>query len=153
MRCLICDKYFSDDVLKLRYQYYHFIKETNYFFRELFSLDNSSKRCDECKIEFKNCRLKKNHNFLVHYQQTGGSINQQLPVNTLRRGPVIYYSINFQQHKDFYEFYDEKIVDSFFDSVKEPFFPNERVEFKMQGFVETKNYQRAETVELENIRI
>ena len=150
MKCLICDKYFNDGVLKLHYQYHHFINESNYFFRELFSQDNSSKRCDECKIEFKNCRLKKNHNFLVHYQQTGGSMNQQLPVNILRRGPAIYYSINCQQRKDFY---DEKIVNSFFDSVKECFSPNERVEFKMQGYIKIKNYQRTETVELENIRV
>ena len=153
MRCIIYDKYFNDDVLKLHYQYYHFIKESNYFFRELFSPDNSSKRCDECKIEFKNSRLKKDHNFLVHHQQTGGSMNQQLPVNILRRGPIIYYSINFQQHKNFYDFYEEKIVDSYFDLVKERFALNETVEFKMQGYVEIKNYQRAETVELENFRV
>ena len=66
-------------------------------------------------------------------------MNQQLLVNILRRGPVIYYSINFQQHKDFYDFYDEKIVDSFFNSLKEHFVPNEKVEFKMQGYVEIKN--------------
>ena len=76
----------------------------------LFSPDNTSKRCDECEIEFKICRLKKNHNFLFHYQQTAGSRNQQLPLNILRRGPITYYSINFWQHQDFYDFYDKKIV-------------------------------------------
>ena len=74
-------------------------------------------------------------------------------MNTLRRSPVIYYSINFEQHKDFYDFYDEKIVNSFFDSVKERFVPNEKVEFKMQGYVEIKNYQLTEMVELQNIRV
>ena len=48
-------------------------------------------------------------------------MNQQLPVNILQRGPITYYSINFHQHKNFYDFYDEKIVDSFFNSVKELF--------------------------------
>ena len=153
MRCLICDKYFNDDVLKHHYQHFYFIKESNYFFRELFSPDNGSKRCDDSQIEFKCCRLKKNHNFLVHYQQTGGSMNQQLPVNTSRRVPVIYYSINFQQHKDFYNFYDEEIINFFSDSVKERFGPNERVEFKIQGYVEIKNYQHTEAVELENTRV
>ena len=46
--------------------------------------------------------------------------------------------MNFQQHKDFYDFYDEKIVDSFFNSVKKRFTLNERAEFKMQGYVEIK---------------
>ena len=78
MRCLKCNNNLNDEVLKLHYQYYHSINENNYFFKELFLPDNACKRCDECKIEFKNCRSKKNHNFLFHYHQTGGNRNQQL---------------------------------------------------------------------------
>ena len=97
MRCLICNANFSDDVLKSYYQYYHFISENNYFFMELFSPGNISRKCDECKLEFKNCRLKNNHNFVFYYNQTGGSRNQQLSINVLRCGLKIYYSINFYQ--------------------------------------------------------
>ena len=62
------------------------------FFRQIII----KKKCDECQIQFKNCRQKKNHNFLFHKnQETGGSINQQGHVNVLRRGPIIYYSINY----------------------------------------------------------
>ena len=96
MRCLICNGNLDVEVLKTHYQYYHSISKDNYFFRELFLPDNNSKKCDECQIEFKNCRQKKSHNFLFHrHQQTGGAINQQLPVNVLKRGPITYYSINF----------------------------------------------------------
>ena len=85
MKCLICNATFSDDVVRLHYQVYHSINKNIYLFRELFSPDNLSKRCDECKLEFKNCRLKKkNHNFLLHYNQLRGSRNQQLPFNGLR---------------------------------------------------------------------
>ena len=60
MKYLLCDSTFKDvDVLKSHYQFYHFINKNNYFYGELFSPDNISKRCDECKIEFKNCRLQK----------------------------------------------------------------------------------------------
>ena len=45
-------------------------------------------------------------------------MNQQLPVNVLKRGPITYYSINFDQHKDFYDFLDERIFDRFFDLLK-----------------------------------
>ena len=55
------------------------------------------------------------------HQQTGGAINQQLPVNVLKRGPITYYSINFYQHGHFYDFYDEKTVDRFFNSVRNLF--------------------------------
>ena len=149
MRCLICNATFSDDVLKSHYLDHHSINENNYFFRELFSPDNVSKRCDECKLEFKSCRLKKNHNFLLHYNQVGGSRNQQLPINVLRCCAIFYYSINFYQHKNFYDFYDEKIVDAFLNSVYERFVPGK--DFKIQGYFEIINYQQTKIVK--NTRI
>ena len=59
----MCNENFNVEVLKIYYQYYHSINENNYFFREIFPPDNNSKRCDECQIEFKNNRKKKNHFF------------------------------------------------------------------------------------------
>ena len=121
--------------------------------RELFLPDSNSKKCDECQIQFKNCRQKKHHNFLFHrYQQTGGPINQQLPVNVLKRGPITYYSINFYQHENFYDFYDERTVDAFFNSVKNTFVSDDK-EYKMQGYFELKNYQWTQPIELENTRV
>ena len=72
------------------------------------------------------CRQKKKSN-----QQTGGAINQQLPVNILKRGLIMYYSINFYQHKIFYDFFDDKIVDRFFNSVQGSFESVRGKEFKM----------------------
>ena len=52
---------------------------------------------------------KKNHCFLVHReQQVGGAINQQLPLNILKRGVITYYSINHFQHKNYYDFFDAR---------------------------------------------
>ena len=82
---------------------------------------------------------------MFHYQQIGHGRNQQLPFNILRRGPRIYYSINFQQHKNVYDFSDERIADYFFDSVHERFVPGN---LKMQGYDEVKNYQRIDIVEI-----
>lgn len=31
----------------------------------------------------------------------------------MERVPINYFSFNFQQYKDLYDFYDEKIVDQF----------------------------------------
>ena len=83
----------------------------------------------------------------------GGEINQQLPINILRRGPITYYSINYQQHKHFYDFFDKKILETFFNSVKDVFVNDERDEFKMQGYAEIKNYLQTEIVQLEHIRV
>ena len=84
-------------------QYYHLVNANNYFFKKLFLPDSTLKRCEEYQIESNNYRQKKNHNFLFHKnQQTGGAINQQLPVNILKRGLITYYPINFHQHKNFF---------------------------------------------------
>ena len=80
--------------------------------------------------------------YFIENQQTGGTINQQGPVNVLRRGPLIYYSINYDQYKNFYDFYDEgKIVDRFFNSVKDLFASGKSKKYKIQGYFEVKNYQ------------
>ena len=36
-----------------------------------------------------------------------------LPQNVLKRGPLTYYSINFEQHKNFYDFFNSSMVDVF----------------------------------------
>ena len=65
----------------------------------------------------------------------------------------MYYSINFYQHKIFYDFFDDKIVDRFFNSVQGSFESVRGKEFKMQGNFELKNHQETETIELENARV
>ena len=71
----------------------------------------------------------------------------------MKRGPIAYYSINFYQHKNFYDFFDQKIVDRFFNSVQEYFVSARGKKFQMQGCFELKNYQQTEPVELENTRV
>ena len=64
-------------------------------------------------------------------------MNHQGPVNVLRRGPIISYPINYDQHKNFYDSYDEgKIVDMFFNSVKDLFVSGK--DCKIQGYLESK---------------
>ena len=94
---------------------------------------------------------KKNHNFLLHYNQVGGRRNQQLPINVLRHGSIFYYLINFHQHKNFYDFYDEKIVDDFLNSIYERFVSVDY--YKIQGYGKIINYQQTELVNLENARV
>ena len=119
-------------------------------------LDDGTKRCKVCGLVLINCRQKKNHMFLSHYQQNqqiGGSLmNQQQPFNVLKRGPITYYSVNFYQHKYFYNFFDEGVIDSLFDSMKDSTV-SPKNEFKMQGYAEIVNFQPTETIELENLRL
>ena len=67
-----------------------------------------------------------------------------LPQNVLTRGPLTYYSINFEQHKNFYDFFNSSMVDVFLDSIYEIFRPN--TEKKFQGYAEIVNQQRVEII-------
>ena len=92
---------------------------------ELFlpDVENSIRR--EVKTVRWNLKVveKKNHCFLVHTdQQVGGAINQKLLLKTLKRSVTTYYSNNYIQHRNHYDFFDaDKVVDSFSNTVKNYF--------------------------------
>ena len=100
--------------------------------------------------------VKKKHMFLFHYgkhQQIGGNRDSRtsaLPITVLKRGPIAYYSINFNQHKKFYGFFSSGIVDAFLESVYEIYRPTK--ENKFQGYAEIANQQRGEII-LEDKRV
>ena len=60
--------------------------------------------------------------------------------NVLKRGSITYYSINFNQHKRFYDFFTSRIADAFSDSICEIYRPTK--ENKFQGCAEIINQQR-----------
>ena len=94
--------------------------------------------------------------FLFHcgkHQQMGGNRGDRtsaLPINVLKRGPITYYSINFNQHKRFYDFFTSGIVDAFLESIDEIYRPTK--ENKFQGYAEIINQQRGEII-LEDKRV
>lgn len=70
--------------------------------------------------------------FLLHRNQTGSNrTNQQLPVNVLQRGQIKYFSINYQQHKNFYDFFQEGVVDYFLQSILAGLFLMASIKFKV----------------------
>ena len=85
--------------------------------------------------------------FLFHYgkhKQIGGNRTSKLPLNILKRGGIIHYSINFSQHKNFYDFLSSDIIDCFLGSVYEVYRPLK--EHKFQGYVEIINQQKGEVI-------
>ena len=90
-------------------------------------------------------QTKKIHIFF-HYgtkKQFGGSKSTALPINILKRESIKYFSINFTQHKNFYDFFTSDLVDDFLQSVYEVYLPQEN---KIQAFFETINQQRGEVI-------
>ena len=93
--------------------------------------------------------------FPFHYLQTGGrSVHPRisdLPLNILRRPPLTYYSINFEQHRNFYDFFSMNIVDIFLNNVYQVYQCSNK-ENKIQAYAEIINQQQGEIV-LENKRV
>ena len=84
--------------------------------------------------------------FFFHYgtkKQFGGSKRSTLPINILKRGSITYFSINFTQHKNFYDFFKSDVVDDFLQSVYESYHPQKN---KIQAFFEIINQQRGEVI-------
>ena len=60
-------------------------------------------------------------------------------MNVLHQGKIKQYKINFDQHKNFYDFFVEGIANKFIKSVYERFLPDgER--YKIVGYCEIVNY-------------
>ena len=142
--------------MKKHYVDYHFINDEDIYFKDLFLPDTIDKTCRICNVIFKSPRSKKEHMFLFHYgkhRQIGGNRAQRtstLSINILNRGPITQYSINFTQHKNFYDFSSSGIVDAFLDSVYEIYRPSK--ENKIQGYAEIINQLRGEII-LEDKRV
>ena len=89
----------------------------------------------------------KKSQFSFSLNQFGGRRNQQLPINFLKQGQIIY-SISFNQHKEFYNFYKEQIVDDVLNSVYKRFERGKKFKIK-----DTLNNQQTEIVNFENTRV
>ena len=126
------------------------LNEDTAFFKDLFTPDTNFKGCDICMMDSNYPRARKNHMFLLHYNQTGGNRrNQQLPINVLKRGPIKYFSINFNWYKDFYDFFQERIEDDFFDAVYNRFVSNGQ--YKVEGYAEIINQQHGDFIIAESL--
>ena len=75
--------------------------------------------------------------------QFGGSKRSTLPINILKWGSITYFSINYTQYKNCYDFFTSDIVDDFLQSVYEVYHPQEN---KIQAFFEIINQQRGEVI-------
>ena len=91
--------------------------------------------------------------FLYYFgQQIGDNLRaNDLLLNILKRGPITYYSVNFDQHKDIYDFYSSDMVDNFLDVVYSAFCSKKKM-YKFQSYAEILNQQRGSEVFLQDRR-
>ena len=129
------------------YHGFHNVDLTNPHFIKLFeSVSNAApdKKCEYCDRQFSTHQEKKNHVFVSLYRhlplQVGGSRTASR-LNILRRGEIIDFSINFEQHQNHYNFFTSDIMPVFLDVVYRNFVPKINVKYKFQGFFELLNWK------------
>ena len=110
--------------LKKHYVDFHGVDDSNPYLLQLFQPDTLDRKCTKCSVVFGSSRMKKNHMFLYHYNHTGGTRRlNELPLNVLRRAQIVYYSVNFDQYKNYYGFLSTDMINVFLDSVYNVFKP------------------------------
>ena len=125
-------------------------------FLELFQRDTLNRKCVKCSAMFLTCRMKKNQMFFYYYNQRGGArqrANDDLPLNIFRRRQITYYSVNFDQHKDYLDFHSTDMIDFILDVVYHAFNPQQNLMYKVQGYFEIINQQRAPEHDLTDKRV
>ena len=127
MKCLLCSSNFEnqEDLLN-HYISYHNVDENNWFFQKLFQIKNKSllKQCLRCSEFLTTEKHKSIPNFLKHYEEGKGVPFEDKPIDIVRFCGLTIYSIQFQKHKDFYDFFNsEKCVDGFLRNAKYMFKP------------------------------
>ena len=82
---------------------------------------------------------------MKHYQFGGRCPAANKPLNTLKRGKTLtIYSINFERHSNFYDFFNsEQIAEQFLNAIETNFVPEDYVE--AQSSFSLINYQLLES--------
>ena len=126
MKCLLCSSKFEDEKgLLEHYIVFHKIDKSNWFFKNLFGFKNSKilKKCLRCDDFIYDKKAKVEHDFLNHYSDDKEQPFESKPLDiTKLKDQITTYSINFNNHKDSYNFFNsEKFVTDFLLNYKHKF--------------------------------
>ena len=154
---MLCSPKFKDQKELLgHYLSYHNIDENNCFFQKLFQTKNKFllTNCVRCNEFLTTEKHKAVHDFLRHYDDGKSIPFEEKPLDILRYPALTIYSIEFQKHSNFYDFYNsEKCVDDFLKNVKYRFKSSNKKWFKCSFNIEnTQNSIRPDLEPLLNTR-
>ena len=156
IKCLLCSSKFKDQKELLdHYLSYHNIDEDNWLFRKLIQAKNKSllTNCVRCNEFLTTEKHKAVYDFLRNYNDYKSIQFDEKPLDILRHPALTIYSIEFQKHSDFYNFYNsDKYVD-FLKNVKYRFKLSNKKWFKCSFNIEnTQNSIRPDLESLLNTR-
>ena len=122
-KCLLCNKIFNvlSDQIQQHYEICHGVAKNDHFYR-LYHLCHISIICFGLDRFLLGSRDKKIHNFLDH--QLGGALSfENKPINISRLDGIIIYSISFDEHQRFYNFFhSDDTIESFLNVFRHIFF-------------------------------
>ena len=130
MKCLLCSSTFQNqkDLLN-HYVSYHNVDENNWFFQKLFHSKNKAllKSCVRCNKFLTTEKHKPAHIFLKYYDEGKNIPFGDKRMDIVRFPGLTIHSIEFQKHKEFYDFFNsEKCVDDFLRNIRCKFKPAEK---------------------------
>ena len=113
-KCLCCAESFQDNVdLQNHYINYHGVDENDYLKKKHFTRNRNfcSRKCFCCDYFCMNRRYENNHNLLFHYQFSGRQSIEGKPIKIIKYDENLQrFCINFNEHSDFYDFFDLRSV-------------------------------------------
>ena len=115
--------------------------QKNNFFNCLFNFENAylCKECFRCGEFLVTKEEKASHNILNHYEEGKETPTEEKPVKIINNRELIIYQISYNEHKQYYDFYDaERIVDEILFNVKNLFKPSIPCQFKANFAIENK---------------
>ena len=125
MKCLLCSSAFEleKDLLN-HYLSFHKVDESNWFFKRLFKIRSLPylKKCLKCDEFVNNTKTKAEHDFLKNYNDGKKQLFEDKPLEILRFPNLTIYTIDYQKHKDSYNFFNS-------NSCEEDFLLNVRDKF------------------------
>ena len=122
MKCLLCVQDFIDkNDRKKHYLNQHRINAKNHFFNALLKKNNghfSLQKCYRCDKLITSCFKEVRHNFINHYQKAGEIPLENRQFKKTSHGSIIKFTIDYESHKNSYDFADPaKLLEDFFEVV------------------------------------
>ena len=95
------------------------------------------KSCARCSEFLATEKHKATHDFLKHYEDDTDIPFEEKPLDVSKFPNLLIYSIEFQKHSHFYDFYSpDKCVEDFLKNVQYKFQSNHKSSFKCSFYIE-----------------
>ena len=120
MKCLHYARYLNKEKkLRKHYETVCNVNKQNYFYQALFKKnqqDNYSlRKCFRCDAFILKEKQERKHNFLKHLEQGGSIPDENLPVIRESDSTITKLSMNYDRHKDYYNFEKpSELIENFF---------------------------------------